>query len=268
MKAIGPDHIIKTLKENIKELSVEEAVFELEGYRERLDQYQRHVFLSVASSQENFSLFSIIDTEGRYALGLSIVDPFEKNLMIYSSTVDCELLEKLYQHLFSVKPDFVKSGIIRLPFQSKVLAVVGVEELLHREILKEKVYGTENFSFAERIDQEDFENLRTLNGKKIDFCTVHLLNDHIVCVLTLPEEFNPDHAPLLAEISRMYRKRYGVPYQGNVGKLKRSSSILTAFLVSYESFLNGYDVEQSCAELCIRVRKAYKCIIDLENSSQ
>ncbi|MEJ5228714.1 MAG: DUF4895 domain-containing protein [Pseudothermotoga sp.] len=267
MKAIGPDQIVEILKENIEKLPAERAVFELEKYRERLDQYQRHIFLSVVSSEENFSLFSMIDTEGRYALGLSIVDPFEKNLMIYSSTLDCDLLEKLYKNLFGVEPDSVKSGIIRLPFQSKVLTIVGVEELLHREILKEKVYGTENLSFAARIDQETFERLRVLNGKRIDFCTVHLLNDHIVCVLTMPEEFNPDHAPLLAEISRIYRKRYGVPYQGNVGKLKRFSSILTAFLISYESFLNGHDVEQSCTELCTKVRKAYKCIIDLEGSS-
>jgi len=259
----GPVSTVEILRKYTDLLPTEGAIAELEKHREKLDQYHRHVFLSTAFKQSGFCVFSAIDTTGRRIVGISISDPFEKNLAIYSSSVQVDVLQKIYGELFGGRAESFKSGITRLPFQYKVLSAVGDDDFLQREILKEKVYGVQNLSFCEKIDQSDFEKLHKLNEKKIDFAVVYLLDEYIVCILTMPENLDRDHAPLLSEISRIYRKRYGAPYQGNVGKIKKLSSVLSTFVVSYEDFLNGYDIEKNCLELCGKVRKAYKFVISL-----
>ncbi len=259
----GPILAVQILKKYINLLPVEVGVAELEKYREKLDQYHRHIFLSTVYVQNGFCVFSAVDTEKRKIMGICISDPFEKNLAIYSSSVDCEVLQKAHSELFGKKAEFCKSGITRLPFQYRVLAVVGDEDFLSKEMLKEKIYGLENLSFCQKIDQEHFEKLCRLNEKKVDFAVIYPLDEYIVCILTMPEYVDKDHVSLLSEISRIYRKKYGAPYQGNVGKIKKLTSVLSAFVVSYEDFLKGFDIEKNCLELCQKIKKAYRCVIDL-----
>lgn len=263
MIGYGPSLVVEILQKYLTSLPTEIAISELEKHKDKLDQYHRHVFLSTVYAQSGFCVFSAIDTEKRQIIGVSITDPFEKNLMIYNSTFEFEVLQKIYRELFNTKVEFLKSGITRLPFQHKVLAVFGDGDFLQKEMLKEKIYGVENLSFCQKINQQHFEKLRRLNEKKIDFAMIYPLDEYIVCILTMPEYMNKDHASLLSEISRIYRKKYGAAYQGNVDKIKKLSSVLSAFVVSYEDFLKGFDVEKSCLELCEKIKKAYKYVIDL-----
>lgn len=263
MIGYGPTLVVQQLKESLDRLPVQASVSELERYKEKLDQYHRHIFLSTAFSKDSFCVFSAIDTAGRRVVGLSISDPFEKNLVIYSSPIEHDVLNTVYKNVFGKGVQFFKSGIVRLPFQYKVIAVVGDDDFVQREILKEKVYGIQNLSFSQSIDQEYFDKLCRLNQKKVDFAVIYPLDEYIVCILTMPEHIDKDYAPLLSEISRIYKRKYGPAYQGNVERIKRLNSVLSAFVVSYENFLKGFDIEKNCLELCQKIKKAYKCVIDL-----
>lgn len=263
MIGYGPTLVVQELEKCLNHLPVQASVKELEKYKEKLDQYHRHVFLSAVFSKDGFFIFSAIDTAGRRVVGLSIADPFEKNLAIYSSSVEHDVLRNVYKNLFDKEAPFCKSGIVRLPIHYKALAIVGDEDFLQKEILKEKVYGLQNLSFSQNIDQEHFDKLCRLNQKKIDFAVVYPMDEYILCVLTMPEYIDKDYAPLLSEISRIYKKKYGSPYQGNVEKIKRLNSVLGAFVVPYEVFLKGFDVEKNCLELCQKIKKAHRCVIDL-----
>lgn len=259
----GPTLVVQTLESYLSLLPIRVSIEELEKYKEKLDQYHRHVFLSAAYCEGNFCVFSAIDTAGRKLIGVSICDPFEKNLAIYNSSVEYDFFHKIYSDLFGKKVEVFKSGITRLPFQYKVLAVVGDDDFLQKEILKEKVYGAQNLTFSQKIDQKHFDKLCSLNEKRVDFAVIYPLDEYIVCILTMPDDIDKNHAPLLSEISRIYKQRYGATYQGNVEKIKKFSSVLSTFVFSYEDFLKDIDVEKSCLELCQKIRKAYKHVIDL-----
>jgi hypothetical protein len=260
VKGLGPFEKLVRCYEN---LQTEPAFEQLEFYKEKLDQYHKHVLLSTVGAENNFYVFSFVDSSKRRVVGVSIANPFEKNLFIYNSDLEPSCLKEVYFELFEKAPQFMRSGIIRLPFQSRVLSVVGDDDLLEKEILKEKVYGSENLSFAKKIDQRIFDRFCELNAKEIDFARIYFLSDYAVCILVLPDDIDTQYAPLLSEISRIYRKRYGAVYQGNFGKFKRFSSILTAFVIEYNEILKGRDVEKDCLELCEKIRSAYRCIMNL-----
>lgn len=231
-------------------------------HKERLDQFHRHAVLSAVWKENHFSVFSLIDIYGRKILGISLSNPFEKNLSLYSTSNVDFLLSEIFSKLFDQQPQFQKSAVIKLPFQSKAIAVVGEDEFLEKEIFKEKIHSLSFFTFASKINEELYEKFRRWNGKKVDFAQIHLFDDFATCVITIPKSAPLDHASLLAEIARVYRPMYGQAYQGNVKRFG-NSPILTIFTVDYNQLLEGLDLEAKCSQMCSKILKAYDCVISL-----
>ncbi len=262
MTSFGPENLTKLLSSYLSKIEVSESLAFLNNHKEKLDQYHRHVFLSSVWKENEFAVFSMVDTSGRRVLGISLTNPFEKNLSLYNAPLHDSLLTEIFVKLFEIQPQFSKAAVVRLPFQSRVLAVVGETDFLEKEILKEKVHGFCNFLFAQKITPEVYAKFRYWNGKKVDFAEIHLLNDFVACVLSSPKGIDQDHIPLLSEIARIYRPKYGNAYQGNVGKFG-NHPILTVFAVDYEQLLKEMDLEKRCSEFCRKILQAYELVIKL-----
>ncbi len=260
MIAFGAQGVLRILSEYLPSVDTSQSLQFLKGHSEKLDQFHRHVVLSAAWKENTFCVFSLVDTSGRKSLGLCLTNPFEKNLSLFTCPKTDPVVQEAFVKLFNTKPEFLKSAIVRLPFQNKVLAVVGERDFLEKEILKEKVLSLSNFLFAQRITDEIYSKLHSWNGSKVKFAEMHLLDDFAACVLRIPDNVDADHVSLLSEIARVYRPKYGDPYQGNMVRFK-DLPILTIFSVDYDSLLTTMDLDKRCQEFCEKILRAYQCVI-------
>ncbi|KAF2957988.1 hypothetical protein AS159_06265 [Thermotoga sp. Ku-13t] len=260
MVSVGPASVANELKRVLERFEVSDFLVQMEAFREKLDQYHRHVVLFSAGRSENFHLFVAVDHLGRRAVGLSIVNPFEKNLPIYSLKSRVEV-EDVYERLFSVGPTFHRCGIVRLPFGFKMICGVGDEDFLGKEIFKEKIYGERKLSFAELVDESIYGQLLSLNNSSIDLMTVRLLDEGILCLLRAPEDVDRSHVPLLAEIAQLLKSKYRFACKAKYQSINFTSPVLASVCIEYERLFSGFDVKSFCHELSKKLMEAYWCVI-------
>lgn len=258
--SLGPRHVVDKLCKVFERFETNQLLSQMEELKERLDQYHRHVVLVSVGGINNFYLFGAVDHFGRKLVGLSIANPFERNLPIYLLQSQLDLSD-IYKELLSVQQQFQRCGIVKLPLNFKALCVVGDEDFLGKEIFKEKVYGERRLSFAEIVDELVYDKLKTLNGSTIDLVGIHLLDEGILCLVKVPNDIEKSHISLLAEIAQVLKGKYASTCEAKYQSVASASPILTSLCFRYEQFFKGFDVENFCRDFSSKLMKAYKCVL-------
>jgi len=257
---LGPSEVLNQLKNVFERIDAKEFLSHMEAFKEKLDQYHRHVVLLSTGNPDNFHLFVAVDHLGRRTVGVSIVNPFEKNLPIYSLQLRVKL-DDVYEKIFSIQPNFHKCGIVRLPLNFKMVCGLGDEDFLAKEIFKEKVYGERKLSFAEFVNDSIYKRLVSLNNSSIDLVTIRLLDEGILCLFKAPNEVDRSHVPLLAEMAQLLKSKYKFACEAKYKSITSTSPILTSLCIEYDKFLAGFDVQAFCHEFSRKLIQAYECVV-------
>jgi len=258
--SLGPKSVADKLHKIFERFETNQLLSQMEGLREKLDQYHRHVILVSVGDINNFYLFGAVDHFGRKLVGLSIANPFERNSPIYVLKSQLDLVST-YEELLGVRAQFQRCGIVRLPLNFKALCVVGDEDFLGKEIFKEKVYGERRLSFSEIIDEAVYNKLKTLNGSMVDLVKVQLLDEGILCLVKVPNGVEKSHISLLAEIAQVLKGRYASTCEAKYQSVASASPVLTSLCFGYEQFFKGFDVENFCRDFSNKLMRAYECIL-------
>lgn len=258
--SFGPRSIVDKLCKIFERIETNQLLSQMEKLKERLDQYHRHVVLVSVGDIDNFYLFGAVDHFGRKLVGLSIANPFERNLPIYVLQIQLDLVS-IYGELLGARAQFQRCGIVKLPLNFKALCVVGDEDFLGKEIFKEKVYGERRLSFAEIVDEPVYNKLKTLNGSTIDLVKVQMLDEGILCLVKVPGGIDESHVPLLAEIAQVLKGRYPSTCEAKYRSIVSASPVLTSLCFEYDQFLRGFDVESFCREFSSKLMRTYECIL-------
>lgn len=262
MVSFGPERVVNQLKRVVERPNVQEFLSNMERFKEKLDQYHRHVVLFSTGNLDSFHLFVAVDHLGRKTIGVSIVNPFEKNLAIYTLPLRVQM-DDVYEEMFNVQPGVHRCGIVKLPLNFKMVCGLGDEDFLGKEIFKERVYGERKLSFAELVDSSTYERLVSLNNATVDLVTIRLLDEGILCLARAPSDADKTHVPLLAEIAQLLKSRYKFSCEVRYKNIVASSPILTSVCIDYEKFLSGFDVQDFCREFSKKLKQAYECILRL-----
>ncbi|MCS7174225.1 DUF4895 domain-containing protein [Pseudothermotoga sp.] len=256
----GPKSITNKLSKALEKIEVSKLLSQMENLKEKLDQYHKHVVLASVGEVHGFYLFGAVDHLGRKLAGLSISNPFERNLPIYVLQQQVSFAE-IYEELFGIQPQFHRCGIVKLPLNFKAICVVGDEDFLGKEIFKEKVYGEKKLSFAEIIDELIYNKLKALNSSTIGLIKIRLLDEGILCLVEVPKDIDRSHVPLLAEIAHILKGRYTFTCRTKYQSIVSAAPVLTSLCIDYEHFLRGFDVGAFCQEFSNKLMKAYECVL-------
>uniref|UniRef100_A0A832MNR1 DUF4895 domain-containing protein n=1 Tax=Pseudothermotoga hypogea TaxID=57487 RepID=A0A832MNR1_9THEM len=260
MVSLGSSEVVDHLRRVLERIDANQLLSHMEVFKEKLDQYHRHALLFCTGNPDNFHLFVAVDHLARRMVGVSIVNPFEKNLPIYSLQLTVPI-DDVYEKLFSVQSNYHKCGIVRLPFNFKMISGLGDEDFLAKEIFKEKVYGERKLSFAELINDSIYKQLVSLNNSSIDLMTIRLLDEGILCLLRAPNEVERSRVPLLAEIAQILKSRYRFACEAKFKSITSTSPILTSVCIEYDKFFSGFDVQTFCHEFSRKLMQAYECVV-------
>ncbi|HBT40041.1 MAG: Uncharacterized protein XD58_0293 [Thermotoga sp. 50_1627] len=260
MVSLGSSEVVDQLRPVFERIDANQLLSHMEVFREKLDQYHRHALLFCTGNPDSFHLFVAVDHLGRRMVGVSIVNPFEKNLPIYSLQLKVPI-DDVYEKLFSVQSNHHKCGIVRLPLNFKMISGLGDEDFLAKEIFKEKIYGERKLSFAELINDSIYKKLLSLNNSSVDLITVRLLDEGILCLLRAPNEVERSHVPLLAEMAQIIKSRYRFTCEARYKNISSTSPILTSVCIEYDKFFSSFDVQAFCREFSRKLMQAYECVI-------
>lgn len=258
--SLGPKSVVAKLCKVFERFETNQLLSQMEELKERLDQYHRHVVLVSVGDTNNFYLFGAVDHLGRKLVGLSIANPFERNLPIYLLQSQLDLSDT-YRELLGVQPQFQRCGIVKLPLNFKALCVAGDEDFLGKELFKEKVYGERRLSFAEIVDELVYDKLKILNGSTIDLVGIRLLDEGILCLIKVPNDVEKSHISLLAEIAQVLKGKYASTCEAKYQSIASASPILTSLCFGYEQFFKGFDVESFCYDFSSKLKRAYECVL-------
>lgn len=211
MVYFGPEKLsyIGKKLENILSNDKEKLLDFLNSYKEKLDVFHKHLILVTVSSDNDFALSAGFNPEGKFFYGISITSPFLKSPSLYKiKDYVNEEFEALYNNIFNKSTiSKIQAGIIRFPLQTHFLAVGGEKSLVSKEMFSEEITGKPWLNFAKIIDDDAYEKIMNINGKKIGFLKMSLTDDGIYFFGII----NDPHKNLYAEFFRFLKEKYKLP---------------------------------------------------------
>jgi hypothetical protein len=224
----------------------------LEGKRERLDVYHRHVAVVTCYSSEynNLDAFTkkkfpffmnfVVTSSNEKLIGLSISQPMATTPAIYkfSELTNAEQFKNAFEKLTGEQCN-LQCGIIKLPFKTRFVAVTGPDEFLKKEIFSEKVVGVESFSFAQRVDEKVIERLERYKDGTFKICRT-FINDEGINFFIIDESIGDEFRPLLSEIISLLRKKHNLK---PAKYFSINEKVLGSFVLDFDSIFSGNFVQ-------------------------
>ncbi|WP_448377303.1 DUF4895 domain-containing protein [Fervidobacterium sp.] len=242
---VGPEKFRKL--ENI-DFDASELLTFLESKKERLDVYHRHVaVVSCHVNEKNhfpFYLNFAITPSGEKIVGLSISQPMSCTPAIYKLNEISKKEEfiKLFSTIAHLSNEQIncQCGIMKLPLKTRFIAVAGNEEFLKKEMFSEKVFGTESFSFAKRVDDRVLEFLEKYKDGHYKICRT-IINDEGINFFVVDKKISDEFRPLYSEVISLLRKKY------NLSPAKYypiSERIVGSFTLDFETIFSSAPFER------------------------
>ncbi len=258
---LGPKEVCEKLSrilENVEDLREKSREF-LQAYKDRIS--SSHKAAVVHSIPSNLQIVIAVLGDGNLLAGMTLSDPFVKSPSPYRMTVDIQNISKIIGEVFGWPVPSVKSGIFELPLKVKFLAIVGPDKWMKKEIFQEKIKGSENICFAEKVNDVVFNRILDLKNHASENIYTSVDDDGIHIAFTAPDYVDDDKIPLLSEMAKVIKSRMKLSTsrfsklskQGRiiatatlpleelwkVNPLEKATNMMRRTLNGYEAFLKG-----------------------------
>lgn len=245
---VGPERFKKLEK---IDFDTSELVEFLESKKERLDVYHRHVAVVSChlNHTEHFSSFPfyinfIVTPSNEKIVGISISLPMSLTPAIYKMNELAkkdEFIKLCGEIIGNSNEQWVcQCGIMKLPLKTRFIAVAGNDGFLNKEMFSEKVFGTESFSFAKRVDEKVLEFLGKYKDGKYKICKT-IINDEGINFFVVDKKVTDEFRPLYSEVISLLRKKY------NLAPAKYypiSERVIGSFTLEFETIFSNAPFER------------------------